>query len=70
MSTGQSRHGQGDLLSVPSMRKDGTRLSAEFTIIPLTDAHGRVEGIAAIMRDVTKRFEEMRALRQKLAAAA
>jgi len=69
MSTGQSRYGQGDLLSVPSMRKDGTRISVEFTIIPLTDAHSRMEGTAAIMRDVTKRFEEMRALRQKLANA-
>jgi PAS domain S-box-containing protein len=50
------------------MRRDGTRLSVEFTIIPLTDAQGRVEGMASIMRDVTKRFEEVHALRQKLAA--
>src|SRR3954463_13698333 len=69
MSTGQSRYGQGDLLAVPSLRKDGTRISVEFTIIPLTDAEGRMEGMAAIMRDVTKRFEEVRALRQRLAAA-
>jgi hypothetical protein len=27
-------------------------------------------GMAAIMRDVTKRFEEMRALKRKLAGAA
>lgn len=67
MSTGQSRYGQGDLLAVPSMRKDGTRISVEFTIIPLKDTDGRMEGMAAIMRDVTKRFEEMRALRRRLA---
>jgi PAS domain S-box-containing protein len=67
--TGESRYGHGDLLSVPSTRKDGTRISLEFTIVPLTDPDGRLEGMAAILRDVTKRFEETRALRQKLAAA-
>src|SRR3954452_23260675 len=40
MSTGQSRYGEGDLLAVPSLRKDGTRISVEFTIIPLVDAEG------------------------------
>ena len=67
--TGESRYDHGDLLSVPSLRKDGARISVEFTIIPLTDAEGRMDGMAAIMRDVTKRFEEVRALRQRLAAA-
>ena len=69
MRTGESRYDHGDLLSVPSLRKDGARISVEFTIIPLTDAEGRMDGMAAIMRDVTKRFEEVRALRQRLAAA-
>ena len=69
MRTGESRYDHGDLLSVPSLRKDGARISVEFTIIPLKDAEGRMEGMAAIMRDVTKRFEEVRALRQRLAAA-
>jgi PAS domain S-box-containing protein len=69
MRTGESRYDHGDLLSVPSLRKDGARISVEFTIIPLKDAEGRIEGMAAIMRDVTKRFEEVRALRQRLAAA-
>jgi PAS domain S-box-containing protein len=69
MRTGESRYDHGDLLSVPSMRNNGARISVEFTIIPLKDAEGHMEGMAAIMRDVTKRFEELRALRQKLAAA-
>lgn len=30
------------------------------------DSAGRMVGIAAIMRDVTKRFEEMKALRAQL----
>jgi PAS domain S-box-containing protein len=67
---GESRYGQGDLLSVPAMRKDGAVVSIEFTIVPLRDEVGGLIGLAAIMRDVSKRFEEMRALRQKLNAVA
>ena len=68
MATGQSRYGAGDLLSVPALRKDGTRISVEFTIIPFNDAQGRMEGICALMRDSTARFEETRALKRELAA--
>jgi PAS domain S-box-containing protein len=63
MRTGETRYGAGDLLAVPAIRKDGTRISTEFTIVPFRDDAGRMIGIAAIMRDVSKRFEEMRALR-------
>jgi PAS domain S-box-containing protein len=69
METGESRYGEGDLLSVPGIRKDGQRISLEFTIVPLKNPEGRIEGFAAVMRDVTKRFEEVRALRQQLATA-
>jgi PAS domain S-box-containing protein len=69
MKTGESRYGEGDLLSVPSLHKDGRRISVEFTIVPLKDEAGRTTGMAAVMRDVTQRFEEMKALRQKLADA-
>lgn len=69
MATGESRYGQGDLLAVPGLRKDGARVSLEFTIVPLRDALGRMEGMAAVLRDVTRRFEELRALRRELAAA-
>lgn len=68
MRTGETRYGAGDLLAVPAIRKDGTRISTEFTIVPFRDESGRMVGIAAIMRDVTKRFEEMRALRAAVAA--
>jgi PAS domain S-box-containing protein len=69
MRTGESRYGHGDLLSVPALRKDGTRLSIEFTIVPLKDGSGAMTGMAAILRDVTARFEEMRALKQKAVTA-
>jgi PAS domain S-box-containing protein len=67
MRNGKTRYGAGDILAVPALRKDGTRVSIEFTIVPFRDAAGRMVGIAAILRDVTKRFEEMKALRQQLA---
>jgi PAS domain S-box-containing protein len=68
METGQSRYGDGQLLSVPAVRKDGVRISVEFTIVPFTDDAGKMIGIAAIMRDATSRFDELRALRKELAA--
>jgi PAS domain S-box-containing protein len=68
MRTGESRYGHGDLLSVPALRKDGTRLSIEFTIVPLKDVAGTMVGMVAILRDVTARFEELRALRQTAGA--
>jgi PAS domain S-box-containing protein len=69
MATGESRYGAGDLLSVPGIRKDGQRISLEFTIVPLKDEQGQMQGLAAVMRDVTSRFEEIRSLKKKLADA-
>lgn len=69
MNTGESRYGHGDVLAVPGIKKDGARVSVEFTIVPLRDETGQLIGLAAIMRDVTKKFEEMRLLKQKLAEA-
>ncbi len=63
-----SRYGEGEVLAVPAMRKDGKRISIEFTILPVHDDAGAMVGIAAFLRDVTARFEELRALRRELAA--
>lgn len=68
IATGNSRYGADDVLSVPALRKDGVAISVEFTVVPLIDA-GRTIGMAAIMRDVTKRFQELRTLKRKLAEA-
>ncbi len=65
----ESRYGEGDLLAVPARHKDGHQVSVEFTILPLRDDSGALLGIAAFLRDVTARFEEMRALRRELAAS-
>ncbi len=47
--------------AVPAICKDGSPacISIEFTVTPLHDQSG-TSGIAAIMRDATKRFEEMK----------
>ena len=68
MNGRDSRYGDGDLLAVPATHKDGRQISVEFTIQPFRDGAGALVGIAAMLRDVTARFEETRALRRELAA--
>ncbi len=70
MATGETRYGAGDLLAVPALTRDGRRISVEFTIVLVRDAAGGIAGMAAILRDVTARFEELRDLRRRLAAPA
>src|SRR5262249_32625013 len=65
MRTGQSRYVPGHRLAGPGLRKDRKRISSEFTIVPLRAKDGTLQGIGAIMRDVTPRFEELRSLRQR-----
>lgn len=67
IATGKSRYGEGDVLSVPALHKNGTTISIEFTIMPLRDSSNALIAIVAIMRDVTKRFAEIRRLKQRLA---
>jgi PAS domain S-box-containing protein len=66
MTSGHSRYSAGDLLAVPAVRQDGATVSVEFTIHLLRDASAELVGIAALLRDVTARYKEMRELRQKL----
>jgi PAS domain S-box-containing protein len=68
MRTGKTRYGDGDVLAVPALGKGGRPLSIEFTIFPYRDTDGSLLGVGAILRDVTKRFEEMKALRRAAAA--
>jgi PAS domain S-box-containing protein len=56
MSTGLTRYGQ-KLLAVPAIRKDGRRISIEFSIVLLRDDDEAPAGAAAIIRDVTERWE-------------
>jgi PAS domain S-box-containing protein len=66
MATGTTRYGS-DLLAVPAIKKDSSRISVEFTIVLLKDDAGKPMGTAAILRDVTKRFQKEKELKKRLA---
>jgi len=70
MKSGESRYGHGDILAVPAIKKNGMGLSIEFSIVSLRNETSELVGLIAIIRDVTKRFDEIRALKQKLETAA
>jgi PAS domain S-box-containing protein len=59
MRTGKTRYGT-DLLRVPATHKDGRRLSIAFTVALLPGT------IVAFMRDETARWNEERALRERI----
>lgn len=65
METGETAYA-GSLLAVPALRSDGSRISVEFTVTLVWDESGSVEGIAAIMRDVTERRASQKALQREL----
>ena len=67
MAAGETKYQTG-LLSSPGIRKDGTRVSLEFSMVLLRDATGGMQGCASIMRDVTERWKKEKELRERLAA--
>ncbi len=68
MTTGHSRYGAGDLLSVPAVNKAGASLSIQFTVAPVRDKSGELAGIVAVLRDVTATFQELKRLRAQTSA--
>lgn len=66
METGQTRYGAGELLAVPAVHREGRALSIEFSIQLLRSPGGAPAGMAAILRDVTARFERDKATRLRL----
>jgi PAS domain S-box-containing protein len=66
MVTGRTRYAR-NVLAVPAVRKDGARLSIEFTIVLVRDAAEAVLGAAAIIQDVTERWEREKRLKERLA---
>ena len=65
MASGESRYGS-ELLRVPALHRNGASLSIAFTVALLKSVDGRVEAIAAIVRDETARWNEERNLRRRL----
>jgi PAS domain S-box-containing protein len=66
VETGITRYGTS-MLKVPALHKDGRQLSIAFTVALLTGAQGEVQGVAAVIRDDTARFNEDRAMRRRIA---
>jgi PAS domain S-box-containing protein len=66
MDTGVTKYGS-DILAVPALKKDDSRLSVEFTIVLLKDDTGKPQGTAAIMRDMTERWQKEKELKKRLA---
>ncbi len=67
METGVTRYGR-DVLAVPALKKDGSRISIEFNILLLRGPGGEVLGAAATIQDVTERWRQQKELRSRLAA--
>ena len=66
MRTGLSRYGEGQLLAVPALHKDGRQISIEFSIQLLKDSGGVIEWVVAVIRDVTERYRQEKAQRARL----
>lgn len=67
MATGVTKYGR-ELLAVPALTKDGRRISIEFSIVLMRAPTGELLGAAAIMQDVTARWQQQRELKERLAA--
>jgi len=65
IKTGNTRYGD-KLLSVPALTKSSEQCSSEFSIVLLIDSQGKPSGVAAILRDVTERWEKDQQLRRRL----
>jgi len=64
MKSGETKYGDS-ILSVPAQTKSGERISVDFTVILVTEG-GSVSGVAAIMRDVTEKFQMERELQKRV----
>jgi PAS domain S-box-containing protein len=66
MATGVTQYDR-KLLAVPATRKDGSRISLEFTVVLIRGVNRDILGIAAILRDVTARWEREKTMRARMA---
>ena len=67
MASGVTKYGR-DPLAVPAMRKDGSRISIEFNVVLVRDDSGELAGVAAMVQDVTARWQKQKELNARLAA--
>lgn len=67
METGVTKYGK-EMLAVPGLRKDGTRISLEFSVAMIRREDGSLEGVVAVMRDVTARWQKEQEERKRRAS--
>jgi PAS domain S-box-containing protein len=67
MKTGETKYGK-DLLAVPGICKDGSRVSLEFSVALIRDEDGALLGVSAVIRDVSSRWLKEREMKERIAA--
>lgn len=67
MASGETKYKTG-LLSSPGIRRDGSRVSLEFSMVLLHDETGSLQGCGSVMRDVTERWKKEKELKERLTA--
>ena len=67
MATGVTKYGR-DPLAVPAMRKDSSRISIEFNVVLVRAESGELVGVAAMVQDVTARWQKQKETSARLAA--
>jgi PAS domain S-box-containing protein len=65
MESGESRY-SSEMLSAPALRRDGTRISTEFSMVLVKDDDGSVLGVAAVIRDVSARWQREKELKERI----
>ena len=65
MASGVTRYGT-ELLSAPGIRKDGARLSLEFSMVIVRGEDGAVVGTGAVIRDITVKWQKEKALKERI----
>lgn len=66
MASGETKYKTG-LLSSPGVKRDGSRVSLEFSMVLLRDDNGGMWGCGTVMRDVTARWQREKELKERLA---
>ena len=67
IASGVTKYGR-DPLAVPAMRKDGSRISIEFNVVLVRTDSGKLAGVAAMVQDVTARWQKQKEMNARLAA--
>ena len=65
MESGTSRYST-EMLSAPALRKDGTRISTEFSMVLVKGDDDTVLGVAAVIRDVSARWQRDKELKDRI----